>query len=91
LVALSRGDGQLSKRILSWPPIVFLGTFAYSIYLTHAFTLQLVTQYGVRPLHLAPIPTVMLTIVAGTLVSVPVAYLFFLGAERPFLNSKPVK
>lgn len=91
LISLSRGEGQLSKRILSWKPIVFLGTFAYSIYLTHAFTLQLVTQYAVRPLHLAPTPTVLLTILVGTLISIPVAYLFFLFAERPFLNTKAVK
>ena len=54
LVAAGRGENNPLRRILSWRPLLFLGTFAYSIYLMHVPFLLAVWQYGLLPLHLYP-------------------------------------
>jgi len=71
---------------LSWQPLVFLGTFAYSIYLIHAPLIQLLTQYVVMPIHLSRFNASMALLVFCILVIIPVSYLFYLVGEKPFLK-----
>lgn len=75
-------------RILSWQPLVFTGTFAYSIYLIHAPLLQILCQYILFPLHLSPLMTFWSLIWLGTPAIIAVAYIFFWCCERPFLNRR---
>jgi len=84
LVAASRPH-VLLHRLLSWRPLVFLGTFAYSVYLIHAPLLQVIWQYLLHPLHLGDVETFLLLILLGIPAILGVSYLFFLICERPFL------
>lgn len=76
-------------RALSWKPLAFIGTFAYSIYVMHAPLLQLIWIYVVRPLHLTPGVGFFSIFIVFIPLVVAGAYVFFLGCERPFLN-RPV-
>lgn len=86
LIAAGYKSETRLHRALSWKPLAFLGTFAYSIYVIHAPLLQLIWLYLVRPLHLSP----SLGFVSIFAVLIPLviagAYVFFLACERPFLN-----
>jgi len=73
------------KNFFSWKPLVFVGTFAYSLYLTHAPLLQIITQYLISPLHLTLFNAALLTLIVSLPVCVGFAYLFFLLFEKPFL------
>ena len=83
-----RSDTRL-HRALSWKPLAFVGTFAYSIYVIHAPLLQLIWLYVVRPLRLTP--NLGVAAVFGVFIPLVIAgaYIFFLACERPFL-SRPV-
>ena len=77
-------------RALSWKPLAFLGTFAYSIYVIHAPVLQLIWLYIVRPLRLTPTLGFFSIFVIFIPLVVALAYIFFLACERPFLNRRVV-
>lgn len=89
LVAAGHRNDTRLHRVLSWKPLAFVGTFAYSIYVIHAPLLQLIWLYVVRPLRL----TTNMEVVSVFSVFIPLvvagAYVFFLACERPFLN-RPV-
>lgn len=87
LVALAPPAPNRLRKGLSWRPLVFIGTFSYSIYLLHAPVLQLVWQYGLRYLPLSPGIAFWTLLVVGLSVVSGVSYLFFLFCERPFLNT----
>jgi len=78
-------------KILSWPPLVFTGTFAYSIYLLHAPLIQLIWQYLLKPFHLGTVSTTLLGLVIGTPIILIASYMFFIAFERPFLRSYKVE
>ena len=88
LVLTSRQPHAWHHRLLSFKPLVFVGTFAYSIYLIHAPLLQLFWQYAFQ--FLVPHPTRML--LALVLIGVPsilvASYVFFLLFELPFLHGR---
>lgn len=89
LLAVAAQPGKNGLRnLLSARPLVFVGTFAYSVYLVHAPLLQVVWQYGLHPLHLGAVPTFCLLALIGGPLIVATAYVFFLTCERPFLNTK---
>jgi peptidoglycan/LPS O-acetylase OafA/YrhL len=88
IVAGCRSPQGAFCRALSWQPLFFVGTFAYSIYLVHAPLIQVIWQYVLHPLHLAPVSTFLWLVFAGMPLMVGVAFLFFLACERPFLNTK---
>ena len=88
LIALSKPGPSRLRNLLSWRPLVFVGTFAYSIYLIHMPIAQIIWQYGFRPLHKGFLPTYFLMIVVGLPLILGASYLFFLAFERPFLNTK---
>jgi peptidoglycan/LPS O-acetylase OafA/YrhL len=88
LVMVSRDVTHRATRLLGWRPLVFLGTFAYSIYLIHAPLLQLLWQYPLASLQAKPLPMFIALSTVGTVVIVALAYLFFLAFERPFLRRR---
>ncbi len=88
LVAASNAQITWLDRVLSWRPLVFVGTFAYSIYLIHAPLLQVLWQYVFVPLQGRPVPMFLALCFVGTPLIVGVSYLFFLACERPFLNRR---
>lgn len=79
---------SLLKRCLESRPLVILGLFSYSLYLTHAPLLQLAWLYLLDPLHLSPVRQwLLLTLM--TPLYLAVAYGFYLLVERPFIGRIP--
>jgi peptidoglycan/LPS O-acetylase OafA/YrhL len=78
--------GRLAAKILSWRPFVFLGAFAYSLYLVHGPLLRVIWMLAIEPLELSH---EWQTVIGGVVV-VPVlvasACCFYLLAERPFVR-----
>ena len=89
LVVSSLPGRNIVQKVLSWQPFVFVGTFAYSLYLIHYPLMQVVWQYVLGPYHLNFVQTLIGMILVSCPFSVAFAYLFFLVAEKPFLNTKP--
>ncbi len=89
LIAAGHTSETRLHRALSWKPLAFIGTFAYSIYVIHPPLLQLIWLYIVRPLHLGSDVSFVSVFVVFIPLVVAGAYVFFLGCERPFLN-RPV-
>ncbi len=92
LIALSRQLGQPrpgpALALLSWRPLVRIGTFAYSIYLMHAPILlifvTLAAHLHSRALAIAALVGLGIPAIVG------LCFLFFLVFERPFLTSRLV-
>jgi len=85
------GKTTLPHRVLSWRPLTFVGSFAYSIYLVHfpvlryymaliPIAVQYAVPHGVINLCLA---------VVGLPFILLVSYGFFLAFERPFMHNAP--
>jgi len=76
--------------LLSWHPLAALGTFAYSLYLTHMPALTLLRHLldAWLPMGTPPLEKVGLTALTLPLI-IGLAYLFFLAFERPFLRRRP--
>ena len=88
LVALSKPGTSRLRECLSWKPLMFVGTFAYSVYLIHMPFAQIIWQYGLHPLHKGYLTTYFLMVVIGLPLILCASYFFFLAFERPFLNTK---
>jgi peptidoglycan/LPS O-acetylase OafA/YrhL len=89
LCALAQDRLAWLNRALSWRPLVFIGSFSYSIYLIHAPLLQVVWEYVVMPWQQARVDA-FLTLWAISLPLVLIsAYGLFLVAERPVVRRKP--
>ena len=88
LISAAIDETSLLRRVCSWRPLVFIGTFAYSLYLIHAPLIQVIWQYLVRPMHISPDQGYWVLAFAGPLLIVPTAYLFFLLFEKPFLRRR---
>lgn len=73
-------------KILSWQPLVFVGSFAYSIYLIHAPLVQIITEYFISPLHLSRYVSTMVAVLVALVLIMPLSYLFFVFCERPFMR-----
>ena len=71
--------------------MAWVGLFSYSLYLTHAPVLQVVWQYGTEPMHLGADGEFIATLVAATVGSLAVAFLFHLVFERPFMNHRSIR
>lgn len=89
LVHLTRqaASGQRGRllALLESPPLVALGHFSYSLYLTHLPVLAL-CYFGLRSFGVSgPLFTVAITLLGGA-TSVAVAYGFHLLVERPFMR-----
>ena len=86
LVAVSQQRRHPVRSFLESRPIVWLGTFAYSLYLVHAPLIQVVWQYMVNPLHLSAVKAFSLLVLLGLPLVVGISYIFFLIAEKPFIG-----
>lgn len=73
---------------LSYKPLAFLGTFAYSVYLIHAPLLQVLWQYVFVDLQENKMGMFVVLCLAGIPLIIAASYLFFLICERPFLRRK---
>lgn len=91
LVSVSRPGFNPVRTLCASKPLVFVGTFSYSLYLLHAPLLQVIWRYGVQPLHLTPLTAFAVMQCLGIPLVLLSAYLFFLGCERPFLNTARTK
>ena len=75
---------------LSWRPLVFVGSFSYSIYLLHA-PIMLLFLFAVKHFNIArhtQISTPILLYLVGVPIILGICYVFYLICERPFLNSR---
>ena len=90
LVTASLGKTRWLNKVLTWKPLVFIGTFAYSLYLIHAPLLQVISQYVLEPLKLTFLENIIILLVVGTPTIIGCSFLFFLLFERPFLTKRKV-
>ncbi len=88
LIMISKSPDGLLNRFLSIRPLVFTGTFAYSIYLVHAPLIQLLWQHVFTHLRGEPMMMFAALTVIGTPLIVLCSYVFFLFFERPFITRK---
>lgn len=88
LVLATTQEGH-TRRIFSWRPLVWAGTFSYSLYLIHQPFLQMAAAL-ILPRHWSVGLVLLLQIVVLPTILVGFGYLFFLVAEKPFLR-RPVK
>ncbi len=79
------------RRLLEWKPLVALGTFSYSLYLTHIPLESVMYHYlsasGFAQTH--PKETFVLMATLGAAVCIAFAYGFSLLFEKPFLRRDP--
>ncbi len=79
------------KRFLEWRPLVGLGTFAYSLYLTHEPLIRVLNfALAKAPLtRSSPLLSAMVLFGVGLPFLIGAAFAFFLAFERPFLSRRP--
>jgi peptidoglycan/LPS O-acetylase OafA/YrhL len=75
-------------RILGCKPLVWIGSFSYSLYLVHLPFVQLAAHISRRYARSGSELLVMYAVVAPVVIILG-AYLFFLLFERPFLRRRP--
>jgi peptidoglycan/LPS O-acetylase OafA/YrhL len=85
LVLTSREKASVVARFLSLKPLVFIGTFSYSVYLLHAPLLQLLWQYVFHPAGLGASAMFAALMGPGALMVLGTSYGFFYCFERPFV------
>lgn len=88
IVAMAGDHRNWLYRILNWNPLVFVGTFSYSLYLLHMPLLQILWQYVLAPLHVPNLAKLFLLCLIGGPSVIFVCYLFFVAFERPFISRR---
>ena len=88
MIAAANTEIVWLNQALSWRPLVFIGTFAYSLYLIHGPMIQVIWQFVLFPLRNHPVFMFLGLCFLGLPLIVGTAYLFFLVCERPFLNTR---
>lgn len=86
LVHSSRSLNGLLRRGLSLRPLVFVGTFSYSLYLVHAPLLQLLWKFALRPLGISNALVFLALMTIGFALVLASSYGFFRVFEAPFLR-----
>ena len=76
-------DSRL-RKLLSFRPLVFVGTFAFTLYLVHAPLLQLASQYILSGAALPESGKAILLCFVGTPIIIGISYPIYLLCERPF-------
>lgn len=84
--ALGPSTRPLALRVLEAPPLVALGRFSYSLYLTHLPVIALL-YFWLRRFPFTPGAQLLLLLLLGLPASVLLAYLFFLVFERRFVGT----
>jgi peptidoglycan/LPS O-acetylase OafA/YrhL len=82
LTALPQSQRGVLLRVLEARPMLALGHFSYSLYLTHLPVVAL-CYFALRPLGLSPLPFSLLLLLTGSTASLVVAWVFYLVVERP--------
>jgi len=77
------------NRLASCRPLAWIGTFSYSLYLIHEPIIR-VAAAMILPAKWPHDKLVIVQYLGLPLVTIGLAYLFFLAAERPFLIKRPV-
>ena len=90
IIAMARDEKNLLRRILSWKPLVVIGTFSYSLYLIHMPLLQTFWQFVLVPMHLSNFGKLVLLCLCGGPLIVFCSFLFFLAFERPFISNRRI-
>jgi peptidoglycan/LPS O-acetylase OafA/YrhL len=88
LVYLATRPQSALHRLLGRQPLVWLGGFAYSIYLMHAPFIQVVWQYLLFPLRHDDTGMFLGLVLAGTPIIVINCYLFYVFCGKPFVRLK---
>jgi peptidoglycan/LPS O-acetylase OafA/YrhL len=84
-VAAHRNERIVPARLLALRPVVFFGTFSYSLYLIHAPLVDVVGALLIRA-HAGAATSIVVW--AGVIVAVvAIAYAFYRVFERPFISS----
>jgi peptidoglycan/LPS O-acetylase OafA/YrhL len=89
LLVLAATQDTIIRRLFSWRPLVWVGTFSYSLYLIHEPFLQIGAAL-MLPHHWPMFWNLACQIIILPALLIGLAYLFFLVAEKPFLR-RPVK
>jgi peptidoglycan/LPS O-acetylase OafA/YrhL len=79
------------RRLLNFKPLIFVGSFSYSLYLIHAPLIQLLWKYVFSSMHTGTNLTCIILLALGIPIIVAVSYLFYLCFERPFIMRKDRK
>lgn len=89
MAGLSMGEMPWARKILSFPVLTWFGSFSYSLYLTHGIVQEAYLRTGLAASLASDPRKQMLVLLFGiTPISVLFAYLFYLAAERPFVNQQ---
>ena len=83
-----RAESSAGRRLLAARPLASVGTFSYSLYLTHAPVVQAVWEVAVRPLHVTPAVGLIALYALTVPAAIAVAFVFFLAFERPFMSAR---
>jgi peptidoglycan/LPS O-acetylase OafA/YrhL len=87
MTILSAGSIARVRKVLSVRAVTFLGSFSYSLYLIHSVIqhIYLGSSIGMR-MASDPMKQLAILVFGITPIVLVVAYLFYLVAERPFVN-----
>jgi peptidoglycan/LPS O-acetylase OafA/YrhL len=91
VLLLAAGPRTSAHQLLEWHPIRFLGRVSYSLYLYHATTLAIIkpvvlwamTDAGIKA---SPYFAASITVVAGVLTTIPLAWAAYVYVERPAIQ-----
>jgi peptidoglycan/LPS O-acetylase OafA/YrhL len=87
LLVVASEKQSLLGRLFSFRPLVFVGTFSYSVYLVHAPLLQIEWQYVLEPLGLGRDGQFLAMLSVGLVLIVAASYAFHRVFEAPFMSS----
>jgi peptidoglycan/LPS O-acetylase OafA/YrhL len=85
LIISARSPYNPMRRVLSWRPLVFLGTISYSLYLIHAPLLQVVWQAAVSGFFQSQLSRFVVLCVLGVPFIVACSWVFYRTCEKPFM------
>lgn len=88
MLLATEAEGRWRDATLGARPIVFLGTFSYSLYLVHAPLLEGFQRFAVAPLGVTGLADFAVLMAFVVPVVVLVSYGFFRLFERPFLERR---
>jgi len=89
LIAATRNQKSIIRRVANFSPIVWVGGFSYSLYLLHFPLQQLIWQIFVEPTHLSKLSGFLLVALPGTAAIILISFAFYRIFEKPFMRSKP--
>ncbi len=90
LIVVTTRPAETLARMFAWKPLVFVGTFAYSLYLIHVPLLRVFWLYTVAPFPFSNLKMFLALLIFAVPLTIVGAYGFFCICERPFLRRKPL-